>query len=96
MDLKTIFWLRLCFHATRNLVLLKFLDLELRPVSHNRSLGFDQTQKSKKILEKILKDVPFAFVKSLKKESRVADIFLTRNQKEPNPQKVADSVACLD
>jgi hypothetical protein len=70
--------------------------LELRPVSHNRSLEFDQTQKGKKVLEKILKDVPFAFVKSLKKESRVADIFLARNQKEPDPQKVADSVFCLD
>jgi hypothetical protein len=70
--------------------------LELRPVSHNRPLGFDQTQKSKKVLEKILKDVPFAFVKSIKTKSCVADIFLARIQKESYSQKVADSVVCLD
>lgn len=54
----------------------------------------DAGKKSKKILEKILKYVPFLIVKSIKTDiyrRYVADIFLALNPKEPDPQKVVYS-----
>ena len=62
-------------------------------------MSTNEGKKSKKALEKILKDLRFLIVKSIKTDiygRYVADIFFAENKKESDPKKVADTGVYLN